>query len=1049
MTSKVALVLGCAAAALAPLPAVFAQDKEAAAAAPAAVDEALETEIRYVEALISAGYPDFAEPVIAATKAKWPESEARFFAIEIRGLLSLGRFEDAEKKIAALPDRNSPKYWAARLEVANNYYGRNQRAECMKIYDEFFKAYPKPPKEIRSFYMEASYSYGQLLAGDRQYEKAAKIYEGLMKEVESDVDSRPWCNLAAETVKLYLKRADELGDDPKNANARKASIAAAEKIVDKLLWHLDQPVFFGQAVSMKAHIEVMRGNVAGAQEIVMDFKPQLQELHDQIVAADPDGRLGLLKQSPLPECLYLQSQMLWDEAQAEYKKPKRDDERVKSLMFGERDAKTKKRNGQGAFNLAVTVFLKYEASPWAAPAGDLSEEIKKFAAEKYGANIKTQVTPEQLAKVRAAQFRAADEKLQSGDALAAIDDYYAALARYPEIRESVGAVANIARALQDLSVETKDQAKKDEYRTDADAVEGYLAERFAGNADKVLMTEAGNAVLGLAAREQERGQLARADWLYSEFISNYRDHMQAPVVASQKAMENQKAGKYADAARFWGLIEENFTNSASYAVALSQLAQCHGKLGDKEAEISYLQKYIPIEKIQLRKLQAQFQLAQIFYRNGLEVLGNVETNTTPEGVAADEKRGSMLVVKAIQQFTKFSADAEKAMKDPATQKQDLPKYDELREAAMFLSGACWSRLSRPEENLPKYRAKAAENYEAFVAAYPDGKYAKTAYVSLGTIYTALGDMEKSKNALDRLSQRFPDSDEAKDAKPRLAKSLIEIGMKREGTEIYAEMLRTDGAYTARQFLMAGDALIEAKSWDTANQAFERAVKLAGTNKSTVARARLGQARSAYRQGSLAEAREALDLFLGDESMSKMAIAADANFLLAKVASDQGRTERDATMRGKHFGAAVGAVKKVRTYWKNKKEQWEVDSIDLLSGDVLVDKMKAEEAMGLAEEAKETCGRAAATFQTFIQAHGVSPEHPADKMSAGELANLERAYATLLPLFVKQGASQADFVVRYGQEYLDLFPNGKARTEIVNCMNQAKADIPAAPAQAAE
>ena len=64
------------------------------------------------------------------------------------------------------------------------------------------------------------------------------------------------------------------------------------------------------------------------------------------------------------------------------------------------------------------------------------------------------------------------------------------------------------------------------------------------------------------------------------------------------------------------------------------------------------------------------------------------------------------------------------------------------------------------------------------------------------------------------------------------------------------------------------------------------------------------------------------------------------------------------------------------------------------------------------------------------------------MEPGEVANLERAYATMIPLFVKQGAQQADLVMRYGQEYLDLFPNGKAHTAIANCMNQARADLPA-------
>ena len=1045
MSSKISYILCCAAAAATSF-AAFAQEAEATAEEPKA-DEALEAEIAYVEALIQFGYPDFAEPVIAATKAKWPESEARFFAIEIRGMLSLGKFDEAERKIAALPDRKGVKYWAARLEVANNYYARGSegKAECMKIYDEFFKLFPKPPKEIRAFHLNASYQYGQLLFLAKQYAKAAQIYENLLKEVKGE----DWCGMAAETVKIYLKCADELAD-PKQAKEREVNLAAAEKIVDKLLWHLDQPVYFGQAVSMKAHIEVMRGQVARAQEIVEEFKPQLQEIHDQIVAADPDGKLGLLKISPLPECLYLQAKMLWDEAQAEAKKPKPDDERIKGLMFGERDQPGGKRNGRGAFNLAVTVFLNYESSPWAAPAGDLSEEVKAFAEQKYGAKIKTKVTPEQIAKVRAAQFKSADEKLASGDSLGAIADYYAVLAKYPEIVESVGAIANIASALQDLYAEEKDAAKKEEYRADADAVEGYLAERFAGNANKVIMTEAGNAVFRLASREQERGQIARADWLYKEFIRNYTAHVNSAVLAANKAMENQKAEKWNDAIEYWKLIEENYTNSASYATALSQMSYCYGKLGDTTNEIAYITRYLPLETVKIRRLQAQFQLAQMYKNDGLAVLdalnrGDEGVPAEPEAVAAEEKRASAQIIRAIQQFTKFSAEAEEALKDPATQKGDAEKYAELREAAMFLVGACWSRINRPEANLQKYRERAAQSYEAYVAAYPNGteKYLKSAYVSLGTIYTALGDMAKSKDALDRLSRQFPDSDEAKNAKPRLAKSLIEMGLKREGTETYAEMLRTDGAYTAAQFLAAGEALIDAKSWDYANQAFERAIRLAGTNyPTTVARSRLGIAKSAYKQGSLAEAREALDQFLADPKMSKMLIAADANFLLVQVASDQGRTEKDATMRGKCFGAAIGALKKVRTYWA-KKEPWEQATLDLLSGDVLVDRMKAEEAMGLAEEAKETCGRAAATFQVFIQAHGVTESHPADKMSAGELANLERAYASMLPLFVKQGAVQADNVLKFGQEYLDLFPNGKSRTEVVNCMNAARADATAA------
>ena len=1033
MSFKVATILSLAAFCASPL---LAEDE-----AEASATTELDGEIAYVEALVDAGYPDFAAPVIEATKKRWPESEARFFAIEIRGLLALGKFADAEKKIASLPDRRSTKFWAARLEVANNYYARGQMDECVKIYDEFFKVFPKPPKDIFKFYMDACFTYGQLLIKDKRLERAAQIYESVLPNLKDE----KWCDLAVETAEIYLRLADEAAGDVKKRGSRDKYLASATKLADKMLWFIDLPLIFGRAVSMKAHIEQIKGDVEKAAALIDEYMPRLQDIHNQIVQVDPEGRFGLLRTSPLPECRYLQAKMRWDEAQKLAKQPKRDDARIKDLMFGPRGKDGKRQGSKGAFNIAVSIFLNYETSAWAPAAGDLSEEIKAFAEKTYHATVKTKVTPEQIAKVRAAQFKSANALYVDGEYAKAIEAYYAVLAKYPELPESLRSVENIVNAYLDLIVDEKDEKKRENYRIDADAVEGYLAERFAGAKDKVMMSEAGNAVIRIAAKEQERREYTRADRLYTEFFTNYRKHTTAPTLAASKAMEMRNAEKYEDAVKYFGLIVRYYSNTTYYATALAQLSDCYGKLGDKQNEIGYITKYLSAETVNIRRLQAQFRLAQMYQKDGLAILAAAETNATPEAVEQDERRGTAQIVRAIKQFTGFSSEAEAALKDPATPAEDLAKYKELREAALFMVGECWGRMNRPEKNLKNYRAKAAASYEAYLEAYPDGKYSKFGYVKLGTIYTALGDLEKSKSALDRLSERFPDSDEAKDAKPRLAKSLIEMGLKKEGTEIYAEMLHTDGKYTANQFVNAGEALIDAKSWDLANQAFEKAIRLAGTNQNaTVAKSRLGQAKSAWKQGSFAEARESLDLFLADPKMAKMAIAAEANFMLVNVASDQGRTEKDATMRGKYFGAAIGALKKVRQYWKNKP-QWEQDQLDLLSGDVLVDRMKAEDAMNLKDDAKETCGKAAAVFQVFIQAHGVSEQHPIDKMEAGEIANLERAYATMIPLFTRLGSDQADRVMKFGQEYLDLFPNGKARTEIANCMNQAKADLPAAGA----
>ena len=68
------------------------------------------------------------------------------------------------------------------------------------------------------------------------------------------------------------------------------------------------------------------------------------------------------------------------------------------------------------------------------------------------------------------------------------------------------------------------------------------------------------------------------------------------------------------------------------------------------------------------------------------------------------------------------------------------------------------------------------------------------------------------------------------------------------------------------------------------------------------------------------------------------------------------------------------------------------------------------------------------------------------MTPQQLKNLERCYATALPLMAKLLSRQEDKkefaqkMVEYGDTYLDIFPNGKAKTAVQNAINQAKAEL---------
>lgn len=1034
MNMKATSIFVCTACAIAPLASLFAEEESAPSSAEAVkVDSELESEISYVQALIDGGFPDFAESVIAATKKRWPESEVRFFAIEIRGMLSLGKFEEAEKKIAALPDRKGSKYWAARLELANNYSARNRKDECRKIYSDFFNTFKQPTKELLSFYMNACYAWGQILVQDHNYEEAVKVYDNLLKQ---KLPIEQYCMMGCETCELYIR----LATDAKDAKKREGYLAPAERLANEIIGHPEQSIYFGRAIAMLAHVQMLRGKLSVAQDIFEEFMPQLAELHEAIVNFDPDGRRGMRRFSPLPQCRFLMAKMLWEAAQQEYKDKKRDDEQVKSYLFGAKVGG--KRNNQGAYNHALNVFLKYPESTWAAQAGELADEVEEFAINTYKAKIQKKVTPEMIANVRAMQFRAGAEKVADGDLAGGIAEYYTVLAQYPELPESIAAIEALIKAQHQQLLQEKNQKKKDEIRLDIDAIEGYVSERFSGNADRAVMIAGGDSTQRLSALERERGQVARAAELQRAFIVNYNEHPNAAAMAVRLADEAQKAERWEDALALWNLIGETFTNSVYYTTSIAQASTCYGKLGKTAEELATMKRYVETEKKTLNKLQAQIKLAQMYQKEGFAAMAKVDDIADPEEQNKALKSASAQIIRGIMQFQEFSKKVEPLISDKSLPEKDRAQYEKLREAAMFLVGECWSRLKKPEAKIESFRKNAVANMEEYVKVYPRGQYSKIAYVKLSMIYTALEDMEKSKLALDRLTKEFPDSDEAKNAKPSLAKSLIEMGLKREGTAIYEEMLRTDGAYTPLQYVSAGEALIAAKNWDLSDQAFDKAIRIAGTNHvSTVARARIGKAQALFKQKRYVEARDAIDLFLGNEKMSKLLIATDAYLLMVEVASEQGRTEKDDTMRGKHFGAAVGAVKKLRGYWRNKPI-WEQDRVDLMSADVMISRMVAEESMGLKEQAMETCGKAAAMLQSFLQARCVSEEHPLDKMTAGELANLAACYEKMVPLFAKMGDEQADRVIKFGSEYLELFPNGAKRTEISNCINGARAASPA-------
>ena len=1012
------------------------------AANPAPLDPAAKEELAYVKALVEANLPHFAGPVIAAAKVKWPELKPKLKVFEVQGDLRLGKFAEVQKVVDALPKKDG-EYWALRLAMADAYYARSMMAECSKIYKAFFDAVPKPGADIMEFYVDSGFKWAQMCTLDKKFDEALKMYENLLAKISEKNEEDVWCAVAKSYVELLVRLANDI-PDAKDAR-RNDYLAKATKVVDKLLWKSHLAIVFGKAISMKAHIEMLRGNLEKAQTIVNTYMPTLSEIHKALKQEDPTGALGYVRESPMPECRYLLSEILWKAVKKEARKPKADEELIKDSLFGAK-GRNGKRNDLGAYNHAINVYVNYPESVWAPNAGNATEAIEKFVKTRYGKDIRTNVTKGQMELVRKVQFKNAYDVWKSNDMQKTAEVYAQLLASFPEYKESVEAMGILAQAYLNMWADEQNKDRKQALRLDAEAIEGQLAERFSEWKDAAVQRAAGDQTLALAAIEHDKGSPARSEQLYGLYFKNYPTHFRAAEMASSLAYRAWEKEDWEGAIRYYGLIAENYTNSTHYVGALQQLANCNEKLGNGAEQEAWLRKYAESATKLTEKTTARFSLAYQQQKRGFAAFDEVTaleggTNDV-EQVEAMRVAAQKIVSGAIRDFRQTSAMITETLeKDKTLGTAEKEKFNLLREQSQYLEGASWQRLQYPADRVNAYRQQAVKAYENYLATSPKGKYAPTILVKLATIHTADKKVEEAQKAFQRLQKDFPDSDEAKNSVPRLAKTLIEMGLKQEGVDQYRQMLaNTSGKYTAYQFLDAGKALLEAKGWDVANDAYAKAIALSGglTNKSSQAwvtsQALLGQARASMGQKSWAEAHGKLEDFIAKNGKSKAVV--EAYEMLVDVAAEEGRHEHDNDRRRTLFNNAVNAIKKLRGFSTTQAEH---DLLALRSGDVLRTKLEAEEQMNLTEQARETCAQAVSTFIVFLQAHEPTPEHPAKDMTPAQLANLERCYGTLLPLMVKLGKEQSEQVLAYGAAYMELFPEGKHKTAVQNAMVAAEAD----------
>ena len=984
----------------------------------------LDEEIRFIEALQQMRMPDIAEDVIAEARKRFPASEypeaaPRLKVCEIQGLLTQGKFADVQKMIDAMADKNSAEYWALFLSMADAYYMYGEYAEADKRYVEFFKKIEKPPAALVTFYRDSAYKYAQMLLALERDNEALAAYRHLFKIPLEEMALR---QVQADVAELLIKLAPAV----QKKEDREAMLKEAEGLADKLLWKQD--IWFGKAIVTKAHVKLLRGDLKGAQGLVESYMQQLKIIHDSLAKDDPDGSQGMLRMSPMPQCRYLLAELFLKEAQAEIKKGDgANDDRIKDLLLGERDLQAKGRKQNGAMQHFINVFLRFPESQWAADAGERSELIRKLVKERYQTDINIPVPPDQMKVVREKQFFGVQLLFRQNQFKEAAERYLAVLNQFPEFAESVVGLGDLAITYIELSDKDPDAVLM------AEMVTGHLSERFADRPD--LMRDAGDQVRRIGEYYGERRMEEQRRETYALFFRDYPEHYAASQLIMSFGEREFEGGNLAGAGMYYQQVADAYTNSPYYFDALSRLAQIQKMEGNPLGEIAALEDYAaklvargkPSHALLAGKIRlagAQREYAGALLKGASAEGGDNETPEPGDAAAtllAAQTNAVAWLAKALaglDEVVKCLNDAPNDYQVNDKEKQDNVK---LKEMATFMRAVCLAQLQYPPEERPALRKAATDAYEEYVRLYPKGEFAPRALLQIGTLYTVLKDVNAAQAAFEKLRKEHKESDEAKNAVPMLADSLIKMGLRAEGIDMYRKMFQEGGTYLEGQFMAAAKALEEEGEDALALQAYDKVMSLTKEQGMTAA-AKLGRARVLAAQKNYADARALLAEFI--KEYAKLVVMVDANFLLVDVASKEGMLEPNAKARTDLFNMAVEALRMIRRYYTTIEQQKEVD---LKVGEVLMRKMEAEKKFGTDVRVTESRGQAIVAFNNIIDT--------TDPGNAKLATVLEKAYFYTLPLMLEHKAHA--HVIESCETYLRIFPAGRYRTEVQNWMNQAE------------
>ncbi|NLB69540.1 MAG: hypothetical protein GX804_07635 [Lentisphaerae bacterium] len=1025
-------------------------------------------ELEYIGLLQSNMFPDYAELVIKDFEVRFPSLKPLVEVEKLKQILQQGRFDDARAIIAAKPDQESADVWAMTLTLADFYYAGGKYSEAMGIYSKFFDKYKgEPPADIKEFYLSSLYKYAQMLLFLEMNEQALKAYDDLLSI--KDLDEATKRQSTFESAELAVRLAQEM----KPGKERDALFAKAKTRIESLLW--EQDLWFARSLVLMAHVEVIKGDVDRATKLINDYMPQLRSIEAQLVELGRETGEDLSRLSPIAEVRYLMGVMMYDEVQ----------EKLKDANITPEELKSTGAMLVKALQEFANVYAQYSNTSWAPDAMVFSEEIQELLKTTFGAkDIKIDVSAEQRRDIAMKQFANARMLYNQVQYERAIESYLIVLNQFPElVPDSIMAMSELARSYIEFADSQKEAEAKQYCDLTAEMIIGHLAERFSKSGSEG-MPVAGDELRRIAEIYSERNNIPMREFTYSLFFNLYPEHpLAAPLLMSFS--ENKfKDDDFEGAIQGYTTLKDRYQKSQLLFPAMRRLADSYSKIGNVEKEIEVRMEYVESlskreepgqeyvtasyvltrmnRNIALNELRAANALVNEIRRSGAPIEkeendledasdSEKETDEEEEGekdsgvITLDEamKRvadANQKLIRSVNEFGKIinMLSSEQTRKKYEKNAREKEINSNVLQGCMFDRSYTLSALTQPADKLASFKQQSIKSYEQFLNLFPDATGVPTVLMQLGTLYSTTKtddpdeqepNIKKVDSMFSRLSEEYPESDEARKAYFTRGRTLIELGFRQEGVEVLKRMFTDSGQYSASQMFLAAEELMKSKEYDLARQGFDLAMKMSNNEPSIVIPSRIGLAKIMIQKKEYNNALTAIETFIEENPRSYAVI--EANDLLSEAAKMVAFEEPDRNERIKLFNRALKSLQTIEQHMTGAQDRAE---ITIKKGKILETKIDVEKKFDNPDIVDQYIGEAALFYQRFTIS--------ADKRDAGVLPSLEYAFYKMVRLLLEMkeysdGTPVYEDVKEDCQKYLQLFPTGRYINEMRSALTEAE------------